>query len=245
MLAFSVVKICLLMQENLPVLLVCWFKLYPRIASPKLLIILYLRGWLHYTTFWIKEATYIIASGEDLLAKRLEWVRLLGSLFQINLLFTKLRKRPVYSVKLDRFSSGSVGLALIFLVVNKSYMISSFLLYLSNLQFHASFLICVPCCEGQHPLFLLWQSELCVFGDGAGGHTFTFCTNFLPMYFSPAVHRELVLLNSIKIFIKTPGPWRSWKIADLTFIALKSMTELPSALTAAGSGSHFTWLKAG
>lgn len=52
-------------------------------------------------------------------------------------------------------------------------MISSFLLYLSNLQFHASFLICVPCCESQDPIFLLWQPELCMFGDGAGEHTFT------------------------------------------------------------------------
>lgn len=88
---------------------------------------------------------------ENLSVNGLEWVRCLGSLFQINLLFTKQRKRPVYSVKLDGFSSGSVALALVFLVVNKSYMISSFLLYLSNLQFHASFLICVPRCEGQHP----------------------------------------------------------------------------------------------
>lgn len=81
----------------------------------------------------MKEATYIAASGEELLAKILACVRLLGSLFQINLLFTKLRKCPVYSVKLASFSFGSLHLTLIFLVVNKSYMISSFLLYLSNL----------------------------------------------------------------------------------------------------------------
>lgn len=136
------------------------------------------------------------------MAKILDCVRLLGSLFQINLLFTKLRKCPVYSVKLARFSFGSLGLALIFLVVNKSYMISSFLLYFSNLQFHASFLICVPRCEGQHPMFLLWQSELCMFGDGAEGHTFTFCTNSLPTYFSPAVHWDLMMLDSVKIFIE-------------------------------------------
>lgn len=136
------------------------------------------------------------------MAKILDCVRLLGSLFQINLLFTKLRKCPVYGVKLARYSFGSLGLALIFLVVNKSYMISGFLLYLSNLQFHTSFLICVPCSEGQHPIFLLWQSELCIFEDGAGGHTFTSCTNFLPMYFSPAVHSDSMMLDCVKIFIK-------------------------------------------
>lgn len=123
---------------------------------------------------------------------------LFGNLFQISLLFTKLRKCPVYSVKLVILSFGSLGLALIFLVVNKSYMISSFLLYLSNLQFHVSFLICIPRCEGQHPMFLLWQLEHCVFGDGAGGHTFTFCSNFLPMYFSPAVPWDLMMLRLCK-----------------------------------------------
>lgn len=159
-------------------------------------------GWLHYITFWIRKTSCITASVEDLLAKILDCVRLLGSLFEINFLLTKLRKCPVYTVKLARYSFGNLGLALTFLVVNKSYMISSFLLYLSNLQFHASFLICVPCCEGQHPVFLLWQSELCKLGDGVGGHTFTFCTNFLPMYFSPAVHWDLMMWDSVKILVK-------------------------------------------
>lgn len=131
----------------------------------------------------------------------LDCVGLFGSLFQISLLFTKLRKCPVYSVKPEILSFGSLGLALIFLDVNKSYMISSFLLYLSNLQFHVSFLICIPRYEGQHPMFLLCYLELCISGDGAGGHTFTFCSNFLP-YFSPAVPWDLIMLTLlVKLFI--------------------------------------------
>lgn len=133
------------------------------------------------------------------MAKILNSVTFLGSLFQSSLLFTKLRKCPVYRVKLTRCYFGSLSLSLTFLIVNKSYIISSFLLYLSNLQFHASFLICVPCCEGQ--ISALTVRAL---------HIWRWCrrTQFYLLYklpasiFYPAKHWDLMILDSVKILIK-------------------------------------------